>query len=141
MFWPSPGSEACISVTTARMSAMASDTRTPDRMSGSAPGSATLARTSARRISSVSQSSTSCGSVLLKPCTAAKSTGHSEPKAITAVDMAGESPRNRIATGMIADAGSGLRKSSSGSRYSRARREVPIAAPSAMPSTQASAQP
>jgi hypothetical protein len=71
----------------------------------------------------------------------ASRTGQIAPKPITASDIALESPRNRMATGMTAEAGNGRRNSSVGSNRSRASRDDAIAAPSPMPARQASIQP
>src|SRR5262245_46572166 len=68
-------------------------------------------------------------------------TGQIAPNAITETDISLERPRNRIATGMTAEAGSGRRNSSVGSRKSRARADEPIAAPITMPRSDANTQP
>jgi hypothetical protein len=72
---------------------------------------------------------------------AASSTGQSEPKAITKVDIVVVRPKNRIATGITAEAGSGRKNSSIGERNSCAACELPIAAPSRIATTTATIQP
>ena len=141
MSQPRPGSDDCISVTTARMSAIARLTRRPATISGSADGNAILRRKSPRPNPSTCDTLISSGETDEKPWTLASRTGQIAPKAMTATDIALESPRNRIATGITADAGSGRMNSSVGSRSSRANRDVPIAAPSTMPITEASSHP
>ena len=99
MFCPRPGSDACISVTTARMSAIARDTLTPERMSGSArqatPPSRALAARHLERLAKLHELRFGC----LEAVMAASSTGHSEPKRLPLWTWRRQS-QERIATGM-----------------------------------------
>ena len=85
--------------------------------------------------------STSRGSTDETPCTVASSTGQIEPMAITTSTIVPVRPRNAITTGMKAETGTGRTISSIGATYSRAIRELPITAPSAMPANDARTQP
>ena len=64
-----------------------------------------------------------------------------EPKATTASTMPPDRPNSAIASGITAEAGSGRMNSSVGAIQVRARCELPISAPRAMPSALASTQP
>ena len=91
--------------------------------------------------SSERETSRNCLCTLARPCSVASSTGHMAPKATTASTMPPDRPNSAIASGITAEAGSGRMNSSVGAIHSLARRELPISAPSAMPSALASTQP
>ena len=60
---------------------------------------------------------------------------------MTTSTMSPVSPRNAMTIGMKAETGTGRTISSVGAMYSRASRELPISAPTAMPPSEASTQP
>ena len=82
--------------------------------------------------------------VLTRPTRTANSSAwrdSSRTAAATAVDMVDERPNARMATGMMAEAGSGRMNSSSGWVMRRTTSELEISAPITTPSTEATNQP